>query len=48
MHLVNAAQFLNVKPLPLSSARFEASLFPALVIVIVPLQVYMHLHNHIN
>ena len=35
MHLVNGAQFLNVTPLPLSSARFFASPFPAPVIVIV-------------
>ena len=36
MHLVNGAQFLNAKPLPLSSARFVASSFPASVIVIIP------------
>ena len=36
MHLVNGAQFLKATPLPLSSARFVASSFPAPVIVIVP------------
>ena len=35
MHLVNGAQFLNVTPLSLSSARSAAALSP--VIVIVPL-----------
>ena len=36
MDLVNGAQFLNVTPLPLSSAPFVASSFPAPLIVIVP------------
>ena len=36
MHLVNGAQFLNVTPLSLSSARFAASSSPSPVIVIVP------------
>ena len=35
MHLVNGVQFLNVTPLPLSSAYFVASSFPTPVIVIV-------------
>ena len=36
MHLLNGAQFLNVTPSFLSSARFVASSFPAPAIVIVP------------
>ena len=35
IHLVNGAQFLNVIPLFLSSARLAAALSPAPVIVIV-------------
>ena len=37
MHLVNGAQFLDIKPLSFSSARLAASSFPAPVIVILPL-----------
>ena len=37
MHLVNSAQFLNVTPLFLSSARLAAASSPVPVIVIVPL-----------
>ena len=37
MHLVNGAQFLNITPLFLSSARLAAASSPAPVIVIVPL-----------
>ena len=37
MNLVNGAQFLNVTPLFLSSARLAAASSPAPVIVIVPL-----------
>ena len=37
MHLVNGAQFLNVTPLSLSSARLAAPSSPAPVIVILPL-----------
>ena len=37
MHLVNGAQFLNVTPLSLSSARLAAPSAPAPVIVILPL-----------
>ena len=36
MHLVNRAQFLNVTPLFLSSARLAAASSPAQVIVIFP------------
>ena len=36
MHLVNGAQFLNVTPLPLSSAYFAALSAPSPEIVIVP------------
>ena len=36
MHLVNGAQFLNVTPLPLSSAPYAAASTPAPVIAIVP------------
>ena len=36
LHLVNGAQFLNVSPLFLSSARLAAASSPAPVIVIVP------------
>ena len=36
MHLVNAAQFLNVTPLFLSCARLAAVSSPVPVIVIVP------------
>ena len=36
MDLVNGAQFLNVTPLSLSSARFVTSSFPVPVIVIFP------------
>ena len=35
MHLVNGAQFLNVTPLSLSSARFAALSSPVPVIVMV-------------
>ena len=48
MHLVNGAQFLNVTPLSLSSARSAAASAPSLVIVIVLLQVCMNQHNHID
>ena len=41
MHLVNGAQFLNIKPLFFSSNRSAASSFPAPVIVIVPFTI-MH------
>ena len=37
IHLVNGAQFLNVTPLSLSSARSAAASAPSPVIVIVPL-----------
>ena len=36
MHLVNGAQFLDVRPLSLSSAHFAASSSPSPVIVILP------------
>ena len=36
VHLVNGAQFLNVTPLFLSSARLAAASSPAPLIVIVP------------
>ena len=36
MHSVNGAQFLNVTPLLVSSARFVASLSPNQSIVVVP------------
>ena len=36
MHLVNGAQFLNVTPVSLSSARSAAALSPSPVIVMVP------------
>ena len=47
-HLVNGAQFLNVTPLSLSSARLAATLSPTPVIVKVPLQVCVNLNNQIN
>ena len=37
MQSVNGAQFLNITPLSFSFARFVASLYPAPVIVMVPL-----------
>ena len=36
IHLVNGAQFLNVTPLLISSARLAAASSPVPVIVIVP------------
>ena len=37
MQSVNGAQFLNITPFSLSSARFASSLIPSPVIVIIPL-----------
>ena len=48
MHLVNGAQFLNVTPLFLSSARLAAASSPAPVIFIVPFTSMYELHNHID
>ena len=47
MDLVNGAQFLNITPSFLSSARLAAALSPAPVIVIVPLvSIYASAWSH--
>ena len=47
MQLVNGAQSLNAIPLSLSSASVAAASSPSPVIVIFPLEGYMHHYNHI-
>ena len=48
MHLVHGAKFLNITPLFLSSNSLAAASYSCPVIVIFPLKICMHLHNHIN